>query len=77
MESDIGPVERVFILMFEALDGSGRDLVLAGLHEKLNRDTSVIMRCRDKIETYLVDPYRFGSKSLIGELDEILLEATQ
>lgn len=51
--------------------------VAADIHRKLNKDTSSIMRCLNKIDVYLIDPYRFGSKSLIGELHTILLEATQ
>ena len=76
-ENDIGPVEQVFCTMFNVLDQGAKDMVLAELHMKNNRQTSAIMRCLDEIEAYLVDPYRFGSVSLIGKLHGVLLEVVQ
>ena len=45
-------------------------------HQKINKQTSIIMRCLNKIDIYLADPDLFRSRSLIGVIHEILLEAT-
>ena len=77
MNSDIGPVEQVFLTMVKVLDEPTQDLILAQMHEKTNRLALSHQNMLNKINVYLVDPYRFGSKSLIGELHSILLEATR
>ncbi len=75
--SDVGSVERNLLVMMNVLSKADQNLFVIGLSEKLNLDNSVIMRGFDEIDVYLVDPDRFGSKSVIGKLHSILLEATQ
>ncbi len=77
MLNTIRPVDRDFGILVGALPLAQIEQVAAQLHKDKNRDASIIMRCLDRIDVYLVDPYRFGSVSLIGELHTILLEATR
>ena len=77
MLQEIKQVDRDFGYMVGVLPLEDIEDHVAWMHRKINGQTSVIMRCLNKIDIYLVDPYRFGSKSLIGELHGILLEATQ
>lgn len=77
LNSDIGPVEQVFLTMVRVLDEADQDLVMAELHATANKLIAVNARMKNMIDVYLVDPGRFGSVSLIGELHSILLEATR
>lgn len=77
MLTTVRPVDRDFGIMVGALPLEQIEQVAAQLHKDKNRDTSIIMRCLNEIDVYLVDPYRFGSMSLIGKLHQILLEATK
>ena len=45
-------------------------------HNKINKQTSIIMRCLNKIDMYHADPTLFRARSMIGILHTILLEAT-
>ena len=76
MKNEVGPVEQVFLTMVKVLDESTQDLILVQMYEQSERLSAAHMAMLDKIDVYLVDPYRFGSMSLIGELHSILLEAT-
>ena len=77
MLSEVRQVDRDFGYMVGVLPLEDIEGVVSEMHRSLNLKTSVIMRCLNKIDIYLVDPYRFGSVSLIGELHGILLEATK
>lgn len=77
MLSEVRQVDRDFGVMVGVLPVEDIEGVVSEMHSSLNKKTSVIMRCLNKIDIYLVDPYRFGSVSLIGELHGILLEATK
>jgi hypothetical protein len=74
---EISQVDRDFGFLIGKLPLEDIEAEAAYLHFLNNKKTSVIMRCLNKIDIYLVDPYRFGSVSLIGELHGILLEATK
>ncbi len=77
MLKTIRPVDRDFGIMVGALSRDQIEQVASELHEKNNRQTLAIMKMLDEVEVYLVDPERFGSKTVIGKLHDILLEATQ
>ncbi len=76
MLNTIRPVDRDFGIIVGALPLAQVEQVSAQLHNVNNLRASVIHRCLDKIDIYRVDPYRFGSMSLIDDLHTILLEAT-
>ena len=77
MLNTIRPVDRDFGIIVGALPVAQIEQVSAQLHEKNNRQTLAIMKMLNEVEVYLVDPYRFGSVSLIGKLHTILLEITK
>ena len=73
----VRPVDRDFGILVGALPLEQIEQVASELHNKNNRQSAIINRCLAEIDVYLVDPYRFGSMSLIGRLHSILLEAAQ
>ncbi len=73
----VRPVDRDFGIIIGALPLDQIEQVAAELHNKTNRESLAIMKCLADIDVYLVDPYRFGSISLIGRIHHYLLEATR